>query len=120
MRFLVVYDSTTTRRMVAKILKDIGDNNVVESANGKDAFAKMYLEKVDFIITDWNMPEMNGMQFVKMVKNESEFKDILILMITTRSFKVDIVSALKAGVCSYLIKPSKAKELEKRICEVLK
>ncbi len=120
LRFLVVDDSATMRRIVINSLKRIGVEDVVEAADGKDALAKMYSENISFIITDWNMPEMNGLEFVKALKEDDAFKDLPILMVTTRSVKDDIIDAMKAGVNSYVVKPFTPEVLKGKIEQVLK
>ena len=96
LNLLVVDDSTTMRRILLNSLKKLGYDNVVEATDGKDALAKMYSEKINFIITDWNMPEMSGLEFVQSIRGDDAFKNIPILMVTTRSLKDDIISSLKA------------------------
>ena len=115
---LVVDDSVTMRRILINTLGKLGYSNVFEAKNGKDALAKMYSEKVNFIITDWNMPEMSGLEFVQTVKSDNTFKDIPILMVTTRSLKDDIIVAMKAGVKNYIVKPFTPEVLEKKINEI--
>ncbi|RMF56645.1 MAG: response regulator [Calditrichaeota bacterium] len=120
MRFLAVDDSPTMRRIVVNTLKRIGFNDVVEATNGKDALVKLYSEKIDFIITDWNMPEMNGLEFVQAVKADDNYKNIPILMITTRGVKDDIIQAMKVGVSSYIVKPFTPQTLKEKIESILK
>ncbi len=119
-KFLAVDDSPTMRRIVVNTLKRIGYDDVIEAANGKDALAKLYSEKVDMVITDWNMPEMNGLEFVKAVKSDENFKDLPILMITTRGVKDDILEAMRAGVSSYIVKPFSPQTLKSKIETILK
>ncbi len=119
-KFLAVDDSPTMRRIVVNTLKRIGYDDVIEAANGKDALAKLYSEKVDVVITDWNMPEMNGLEFVKAVKSDENFKDLPILMITTRGVKDDILEAMRAGVSSYIVKPFSPQTLKSKIETILK
>ncbi len=119
-KFLAVDDSPTMRRIVVNTLKRIGYDDVIEAANGKDALAKLYSEKVDVVITDWNMPEMNGLEFVKAVKSDDNFKDLPILMITTRGVKDDILEAMRAGVSSYIVKPFSPQTLKSKIETILK
>ncbi len=119
-RFLAVDDSPTMRRIVVNTLKRIGFNDVVEATNGKDALVKLYSEKIDFIITDWNMPEMNGLEFVQAVKADDNYKNIPILMITTRGVKDDIIQAMKVGVSSYIVKPFTPQTLKEKIESILK
>ena len=119
MVILVVDDSSTMRRIIKNTLRQAGYTNVIEAIHGKDGIAKLNAEKIDFILTDWNMPEMNGLEFVKAVKADSSFKDIPILMITTRSVKEDIIMAMKAGVSSYIVKPFTAPVIKDKIEQIL-
>jgi len=119
LNILVVDDSATMRRILVNTLKKLGFNNLVEATDGKDALAKMYSETVNFIITDWNMPEMSGLEFVQSIRGDDAFKNVPILMVTTRSLKDDIIIALKAGVQNYVVKPFTPDVLDKKIKETL-
>lgn len=119
MKILVVDDSMTMRRIIANTLKNIGFNTIVEAEDGKDAFAKLYAESPDFIITDWNMPNMNGLEFVRAVRSDEKYGNIPILMVTTRGMKQDILEALKARVNSYIIKPFTPQVMKEKIEQIL-
>lgn len=118
-KFLAVDDSPTMRRIVVNTLKRIGYSSVVEASNGKEALARLYDDNIDFIITDWNMPEMDGLEFVHSIKADELFANIPILMITTRGVKEDIVDAMKAGVSSYIVKPFTPQTLKEKIESIL-
>lgn len=118
-KFLVVDDSMTMRRIIVNTLKNIGYDSVVEAEDGKDAFAKLYTESPDFIITDWNMPNMSGLEFVKAVRSDGKYGSTPILMVTTRGMKQDILEALKAKVNSYIIKPFTPQIMKEKINQVL-
>ena len=94
-KFLIVDDSLTMRRIVINTLKSIGFENVIEAADGKDAMAKLLSEGAEFLITDWNMPEMSGLDLVKWARASEQFADMPILMITTRGNKDDVIEAMK-------------------------
>jgi len=119
MKFLVVDDSPTMRRIVKNTLKGLGYDEVVEAEDGKDALTKLYAEPVDFIITDWNMPNMNGLEFVKSVKEDDSLANLPILMITTRGNKADILEAMQAKVSSYVIKPFTPPVIKEKIDSIL-
>ncbi len=119
MKILAVDDSPTMRRIIINTLKRAGYTDIIEATDGKDALAKMKVDKVDFVITDWNMPEMDGLTFVTNVRNNPEHKDLPILMVTTRSVKDDIIEAMKAGVNSYIVKPFTPDTLKEKIESVL-
>lgn len=120
LKILAVDDSPTMRRIIINTLKRAGYADVVEAGDGKDAIAKLKVENVNFIITDWNMPEMDGLTFVTTIRGMDQFKDLPILMVTTRSVKDDIVEALKAGVNNYIVKPFTPDTLKEKIEQVLK
>ena len=119
MKILAVDDSPTMRRIIINTLKRAGYSDVVEACDGKDALAKMKVERVDLVITDWNMPEMDGLALVTTIRMSEEFKSLPVLMITTRSVKEDIVEALKAGVSNYIVKPFTPETLKQKIDECL-
>lgn len=119
LRILAVDDSPTMRRIIINTLKRAGYSNVQEAQDGKDALAKIRVEKIDFVITDWNMPEMDGLTFVTSLRSAPETKDLPILMVTTRSVKDDIMEAMKAGVNNYIVKPFTPDTLKAKIEEIL-
>ena len=119
-KFLVVDDSLTMRRIVINTLKSIGFESVVEAADGKDAMAKLMSEGADFLITDWNMPEMSGLDLTKWVRSSDRFADMPILMITTRGNKDDVIEAMKMRVNNYIVKPFTAPGLKEKIDQILK
>lgn len=120
MKILAVDDSPTMRRIIINTLKRAGFDNIVEAGDGKDALEKLKSEKIDFLITDWNMPEMDGLTFVGQIRRDEALKSKPILMVTTRSVKEDIVEAMKAGVNGYIVKPFSPQTLGEKISQVLK
>ena len=120
LKILAVDDSPTMRRIIVNTLKRAGYDDVTEASDGKDALAKMKVEQFNFVITDWNMPEMDGLTFVSQIRSLDEFKDLPILMVTTRSVKDDIIEAMKAGVNNYIVKPFTPETLGEKIGQVLK
>ncbi len=118
MKFLVVDDSPTMRRIVNNSLKGLGYTDVIEAEDGKDALAK--IEGIDFIITDWNMPVMTGLEFTKAVRADDKYKHLPILMVTTRGVKDDIVEALTARVNNYVVKPFTPQVLKEKIDTIIK
>ncbi len=119
LKILAVDDSPTMRRIIINTLKRAGYNDVVEATDGKDAIAKLKVEPITFVITDWNMPEMDGLEFVTTLRSSTQFKGLPILMVTTRSVKDDIVEALKAGVNNYIVKPFTPETLKQKIEQIL-
>jgi two-component system, chemotaxis family, chemotaxis protein CheY len=120
MKILIVDDSITIRRIITNALKTVGFPDTVEAANGKDALEKLTNANVDFIITDWNMPEMNGLDFIKLVRANPIYSSLPILMITTRGTEHDVIEALQAKVNSYIVKPFTPQELKEKIEGILK
>jgi two-component system chemotaxis response regulator CheY len=120
MKFLVVDDSPTMRRIVNNALHRLGYNQIVEAEDGKDALAKLSVEDdVNFIITDWNMPNMNGLQFTKAIRSNDQFAKLPILMVTTRSGKEDVLEALQARVNNYITKPFTPQVLKDKIDQIM-
>lgn len=119
LRILAVDDSPTMRRIIINTLKRAGYNDIKEASDGKDALAKLKLDEYDFVITDWNMPEMDGLTFVSTLRATEQYKTLPILMVTTRSVKEDIVQALKAGVNNYIVKPFTPETLKEKIEQIL-
>ncbi|MBD3381350.1 MAG: response regulator [candidate division Zixibacteria bacterium] len=107
------------RRIIINTLKRAGFNDIAEATDGKDALAKMQVEEFNFVITDWNMPEMDGLTFVTNLRSNKEYESLPVLMVTTRSVKDDIVEAMKAGVNSYIVKPFTPETLKEKIMQVL-
>jgi two-component system chemotaxis response regulator CheY len=118
-RLLVVDDSSTMRRIIRNSLKVAGYDDVVEAENGEGALARLQAEKVDFVITDWNMPVMNGVELVTQMRANAAFKGTPVLMVTTMAEKENILQAMQAGVTNYVIKPFDAATLKKKIDQIL-
>jgi len=120
MVFLVVDDSPTMRRIVINALKSFGHADVLEAADGQEALNELAAHPVDFVITDWNMPVMSGLELTKAIRSTDKLKSLPILMVTTRGLKQDIVEALKARVNNYVVKPFTPQILEEKINLILK
>lgn len=120
MKFLVVDDSPTMRRIVINALKSFGVEDVVEAEDGQDALAKLKENKIDFVITDWNMPNMSGLDLTKTIRSSEQWSNLPILMVTTRGLKEDIIQALQAKVNNYIVKPFTPQVLKEKILAILK
>ncbi|HEX2960357.1 MAG: response regulator [Bacteroidota bacterium] len=120
LKFLVVDDSVTMRRIVANSLKNLGYDNIVEAVDGKDALAKLAADaEINFVITDWNMPELTGLELTKAIRADDKYTKLPILMVTTRGVKEDIIEALQAKVSNYVIKPFTPQILKEKIDQIL-
>ncbi len=120
MRIITVDDSSTMRRIIKNTLKRIGyGDEILEAENGKEALEILENTDVDLIITDWNMPVMDGLTFVKKVRANKKFDDVPIIMVTTEAAKEDIITALKAGVNNYIVKPFTPQVLKEKIEAVM-
>ena len=119
-KFLVVDDSITMRRIVVNTLKTLGYSQYVEAEHGRDALDKLNNDQsINFVITDWNMPVMSGLELTKAIRGDERIKGLPILMVTTRGVKEDIVQALHARVSNYVVKPFTPQILKDKIDLVL-
>jgi len=114
MKFLVVDDSVTMRRIIINALQRIGYTDVVEATDGRDALERLD-QSVEFIITDWNMPNMSGVEFTRSVRGTLVGQSLPILMLTTRGAREDILDAIDAGVNTYILKPFTPSVLKDKI-----
>ena len=119
MRFLVVDDSSTMRRIIRNNLKGVGYEDVQEADNGESALARLETTPADFIVTDWNMPVMNGIELVTKLRSAPAFAKTPVLMVTTMAEKENILQAMQAGVTNYIVKPFDAATLKKKIEQIL-
>lgn len=119
MRFLVVDDFDTMIRIIKNVLGELGYDDVVTARNGEQAFQILGKEKIDFIISDWNMPVMTGIELLKKVKGTPELAKIPFLMVTAEAEKEHIVEAIQAKVDQYIIKPFNQEMLAQKIAFAL-
>jgi two-component system, chemotaxis family, chemotaxis protein CheY len=119
MRFLVVDDSATMRRIVVNALNRIGHGETIEAGDGAEALQR-FDSSVDCIITDWNMPTMSGIEFVRALRARPEGQSVPILMVTTRSVREDILEAIEAGVNNYIVKPFTPQVLKEKLDLVMR
>lgn len=120
MKFLVVDDSPTMRRIVCNALREIGFAEYAEAEDGEEAVTKLRSEPFDFVITDWNMPNMNGLELTQTLRNDESYAEIPILMITTRGMKEDVIAAMHARVNNYMVKPFTPEVLREKISQIQK
>jgi len=118
MKVLIVDDFATMRRILRNILKQIGFTNITEADNGINALKKLKKEKYDLILSDWNMPEMPGIDLLNTIRADDELKGIPFIMVTAEAQKDNIVGAVKAGVSSYIVKPFTAETISDKLKKV--
>lgn len=120
MKLLVVDDSSTMRRIIKNTLQRLGHKDILEAEHGGEAWSILENNPdIDILITDWNMPEMNGLELVRRVRAESKYKDMPIIMVTTEGGKAEVITALKAGVNNYIVKPFTPQVLKEKLEDVL-
>lgn len=119
-RILIVDDMSTMRRVIKSILGQLGYTNLEEAENGKEALSKLSHEQYDFVMTDWNMPEMDGLELVKAIRQDPKLKDLPVLMVTAEAKKENVLEALKSGVNNYIVKPFTAETLKEKIEKIFK
>jgi two-component system chemotaxis response regulator CheY len=115
MRVLIVDDSSTMRRIIINTLSRLGHQECVEAGNGREGLDRLATTQIDLIITDWNMPEMSGIDFVRNLRASDKTKSVPVLMVTTNAAKDDIVEALRAGVNNYVVKPFTPDTIKEKI-----
>jgi len=115
MKILVVDDFSTMRRIIKNILRQLGFENIVEADDGEGAVRKLESERIDFVISYWNMPNMSGLDLLKWVRSHDEFKDMPFLMVTAEAQKENVLEAVKAKVSNYIVKPFTAETLSEKI-----
>ena len=119
-KVLVIDDSSVLRSILAKNLEQVGFSkiNIVQSEDGEDGLDKLSVDNFDLVITDWYMPKMDGLEFVKMLKEKDRLKNIPLLMVTSEMDSKKELEAFRAGISAYIIKPFTANDLETKIKEV--
>ena len=119
LKFLIVDDFSTMRRIVRGLLKEMGCNNADEAEDGAVALAMLKANKYDFVVSDINMPNMNGFDLLKAVKAEESLKHLPVLMVTAEARKEDIVMAAQSGAAGYIVKPFTKATLEEKVQKIL-
>ena len=115
MKILVVDDFSTMRRIIKNLLRDLGFNNTSEADDGSSALPVLQNGNFDFLITDWNMPGMQGIDLLKAVRSDEKLVNLPVLMVTAESKRDQIVEAAQAGVNGYIVKPFTAATLKEKI-----
>jgi two-component system chemotaxis response regulator CheY len=118
MNVLVVDDFSTMRRIVKNILRQLGFENILEADDGMSALDVLRSQSVDFIISDWNMPRLSGIELLKAVRTSEEWKDLPFLMVTAEGQKENVIEAVKAKVSNYIVKPFTPETLAEKIKKI--
>ena len=120
LKLLVVDDSSTMRRIIKNTLQRLGFEDVLEAEHGVEAWQIMErTPDINVLITDWNMPEMNGLDLVRKVRGDGRYDSMPIIMVTTEGGKAEVITALKAGVNNYIVKPFTPQVLKEKLEDVL-
>jgi len=118
MKILIVDDFSTMRRIIKNLLRDLGYNNTQESDDGANALPILQKGSFDFLVTDWNMPGMTGIELLKAVRSDPSISSLPVLMVTAEQKKEQIVEAAQAGVNGYIVKPFTATTLKEKIDKI--
>jgi len=118
MKILIVDDFATMRRIIKNILRQLGYKNIEEADDGATALPLLKSQHFDLVISDWNMPEMSGLELLKSVRGDDQLKDMPFLMVTAEAQKENVIEAVKAKVSNYIIKPFTAETLAEKINKI--
>ncbi len=118
MQILVVDDFSTMRRIVKNVLRELGFSNMKEAEDGSSALQILNSSKIDFVVTDWNMPGMDGLSLLKAIRADEKLKTIPVLMVTAEAKREQIIEAAQAGVNGYVVKPFTAQTLKVKMEKV--
>lgn len=117
-RFLVVDDFSTMRRIVRNLLKELGFSNVEEAEDGVDGLNKLKSGDFDFVVSDWNMPNMDGLDMLKNIRKDGDLASLPVLMVTAEAKKENIIAAAQAGANGYVVKPFTAATLDEKLTKI--
>ncbi len=117
-KFLVVDDFSTMRRIVRNLLKELGYSEVDEAEDGVQALQKLKSEKFDFVVSDWNMPNMDGLDLLKAIRADAALSSLPVLMVTAEAKKENIIAAAQAGASGYVVKPFTAATLDEKLAKI--
>ena len=119
MKFLVVDDFSTMRRIIRNLLKELGFTNVDEAEDGVAALAKLKGGDFEFVVSDWNMPNMTGIELLRAIRADANLKHLPVLMVTAEAKKENIIEAAQAGASGYVVKPFTAATLDEKLGKIL-
>jgi len=118
-KIMVVDDFATMRKVIRNLLKQGGYENIVEAEDGVIALKTLKSQKIDFVVSDWNMPNMTGLELLKAVRSDEDLKSTPFLMVTAEALQDNVIAAVKAGVNNYIVKPFTAETLNDKITKIL-
>lgn len=118
LKFLVVDDFPTMRRIVMSLLKELGYTNLAEAENGAEGLAKLRSNSFDFVVSDWNMPIMDGLTMLQQIRQDPALKHLPVLMVTAEAKKENIIAAAQAGASGYVVKPFTAATLQEKLAKI--
>ncbi len=119
LKFLIVDDFSTMRRIVRNLLKEIGYNNADEAEDGAVALSKLKAGGFDFVVSDLNMPNMNGFELLRAIRGDAALKTLPVLLVTAEAKKEDIVTAAQSGASGYIVKPFTKATLEEKLNKIV-
>lgn len=118
LRFLVVDDFATMRRIVRNLLQDLGYKNIEEAEDGHDALTKLRSSRFDFVVSDWNMPNVDGLELLKTIRADAVMAKMPVLMVTAEAKRENIIAAAQAGANGYIVKPFTGATLEEKLTKI--
>lgn len=118
MKILVVDDFSTMRRIVKNLLRQLGYEHIDEAEDGEQAFSKLQNGDYGFVVSDWNMPNMDGLELLKKVRSDPNLKELPILMVTAEAEKEKVITAIQAGVNNYVVKPFTGEILKEKMDKI--
>ncbi|MEI7457182.1 MAG: chemotaxis response regulator CheY [Nitrosomonadales bacterium] len=117
-KFLVVDDFSTMRRIVRNLLKELGFANIQEAEDGVEALKKLRSDTYDFVVTDWNMPNMTGIELLREIRADAKLRHLPVLMVTAEAKRENIIEAAQAGASGYVVKPFTAATLDEKLKKI--
>jgi two-component system chemotaxis response regulator CheY len=120
MKVLVADDFATMRKIVRNILKQIGFDDIVEAEDGQAALQVLRNENIGLVVTDWNMPNMTGLELLEKIRSDPKISKLPVLMVTAEGLKENVIAAVKAGVNNYVVKPFTAEVLQEKLEQIFK
>jgi two-component system chemotaxis response regulator CheY len=115
MRILTVDDFSTMRRIIRNILRQLGYNHIIEADDGVAALEILQTQEIDLVISDWNMPNMNGLELLRAIRASNKLQNLPVLLVTAEALKDNVLEAVKSGVNGYIVKPFTAETLKEKI-----